>query len=218
MNTASAARTSTMVGSALPALMTAVAVLLAGAVALPLLNPGPLSAHMAAHIALMNGVAPLAAVGLAHMGRNVPAMPRFVWVAGGVQLLLLWAWHAPSVQILLVHGSGLPLIMHASLFAASLAFWFCLIRLTGHSRWHGVAALLVTGKLACLLAALFVFAPAPVFSGHQGTPVALDDQQLAGLLMITACPLSYVLGGVVLAAQILNDATTVQSLRRTAAE
>jgi putative membrane protein len=33
----------------------------------------------------------------------------------------------------------------------------------------------------------------------------LSDQQLAGLLMIAACPLSYLTAGVVLAAQMLAD-------------
>jgi cytochrome c oxidase assembly factor CtaG len=43
----------------------------------------------------------------------------------------------------------------------------------------------------------------------------LTDQQLAGLLMITACPLSYVLAGVVLAAQMMRDLARTSGTRET---
>jgi putative membrane protein len=66
---------------------------------------------------------------------------------------------------------------------------------------------LLTGKLSCLLGALLIFAPRILYtSGHQHSAMAnLTDQQLAGLLMIIACPLSYVTAGVVLAAQMMAD-------------
>lgn len=64
-------------------------------------------------------------------------------------------------------------------------------------------ALLLTGKLACLLGALLIFAPRELYRLH-GLP-SLEDQQLAGLLMITACPLSYVVAGVAMAAQAIGD-------------
>ncbi len=67
-------------------------------------------------------------------------------------------------------------------------------------------ALLVSGKLACLLGVLFVFAPRPLLAhaGHFVHAQVLADQHLAGLLMIAACPLSYVLTAVVLAVQAVN--------------
>jgi putative membrane protein len=77
-----------------------------------------------------------------------------------------------------------------------------------------VPALLISGKLACLLGALLIFAPrlllTSTVSGHNmhHGPVdhatALADQHLAGLLMVVACPLSYVLTAVVLAAQTMS--------------
>ena len=36
------------------------------------------------------------------------------------------------------------------------------------------------------------------------TMPSLDDQQLAGLLMIAACPLSYLVAAVVITVQLLN--------------
>jgi putative membrane protein len=191
--------------------------LVVGLAAAPFTVLGPLSLHMAAHIVLMNCAAPLLASAWIIWRRPEAAgASRALWLAVFLQLLLLWAWHAPAAQRLADHG--LPMFaMHASLFAAALWFWHSLIRLVGNARWHGVAALMVTGKLACLLAALFVFAPAALYAGgHHGTEVTLADQQLAGLLMITACPLSYVLAGIVLAAQILNDASETRRPARRA--
>ena len=68
--------------------------------------------------------------------------------------------------------------------------------------WQAILALLVTGKLACLLGALLVFAPRPIYAGpHHGFDLA--DQQMAGLLMLAACPMSYVLAGIVIAVETL---------------
>ena len=53
-----------------------------------------------------------------------------------------------------------------------------------------------------MLGALLVFAPRPIYSsGHHGFDLA--DQQLAGLLMLAACPLSYVLAAIVIAVETL---------------
>lgn len=107
--------------------------------------------------------------------------------------------------------------MHASLFGAALAFWVVVLNLAAVHRWHAIFALLITGKLACLLGSLLIFAPRLLYadaarhlhhlhhSGHAAAPAALADQQLAGLLMIVACPLSYLLAGVAIAAQIMRD-------------
>ena len=77
-------------------------------------------------------------------------------------------------------------------------------------QWRSLGALLLTGKLACLLGVVMIFATRDVYT-LQGVsipfcttgPSTLADQQLAGLLMITACPLSYLVAGVVIAAQII---------------
>src|SRR3546814_3731920 len=102
--------------------------------------------------------------------------------------------------------------MLGSLALAAVLFWALLLASSATSRWGGLAALLLTGKLACLLGALLIFAPRDLYSLPGVSfalcstgPSTLADQQLAGLLMITACPLSYVVAGVVLAAQMMLD-------------
>jgi putative membrane protein len=83
----------------------------------------------------------------------------------------------------------------------------------GAFRWRALFALLLTGKLFCLLGALLVFAPRLLYgdpaAGHAWhtpeTGDALADQHLGGLLMLAVCPLTYVLAGVIIAAQWLRD-------------
>jgi putative membrane protein len=98
--------------------------------------------------------------------------------------------------------------MLASLFVAALCFWGGILLLPDRSRWQGIVALLATGKLVCLLGALLIFAPRPLYVRTVGHAAAhwLQDQQLAGLLMVVACPLSYVLVGIILSAQMMHGA------------
>jgi putative membrane protein len=152
----------------------------------------------------MNAVAPLAAVVLAVAMRGRVSSTAF-WATTILQSVTLWGWHLPAAQQLAGHGIAGPLLMHISLFLTALAFWTHLLRLQGAQCWHGVLGLLLTGKFSCLLAALLVFAPRPLYlSAHHGAH-ALNDQQLAGLLMITACPLSYVVAGIVMTVQLTRE-------------
>ena len=93
--------------------------------------------------------------------------------------------------------------MHASLSLAAAVFWAGIIAMPATGRWRAIFALLVTGKLFCLLGVLLVFAPRSVYDlpMSQGAVSLLADQQLAGLIMVGACPLTYVLAGVFIAAR-----------------
>jgi putative membrane protein len=191
-------------------LVGAVAVAVAGAVLLPFQQFGPLSVHMVLHIALMNVVAPLVVVGLS--GHLLEALPRIsavlLWSVTIGQLALLWASHSPPIHHAAQSSPPALVTLHAALFVASLAFWICII--AASSPWQAMLALLISGKFACLLGALLIFAPRLLFESsslQHGAhamlfgDVTLSDQHLAGLLMVAACPLSYVLTAIVLAAQ-----------------
>ena len=189
----------------LPASAALAALLCGAAIILPSNAFGPFSAHMAAHVAAMNVLAPLCAVAIAAAARQRMGSEVF-WAAAVLQVAALWAWHLPAAQHFSGHTLAGLLAMHGSLFLAALAFWTCLLRLRGRQRWHGVLGLLVAGKFSCLLAALLVFAPRPLYpAAHHAA--SLDDQQLAGLLMIAACPLSYVVAGIVMTGQLIQDFT-----------
>lgn len=191
-------------------------VAIAGIVTVAAVDIGPLSLQMLQHLALMNVLAPLAAVLLARWLRR--CSPDRIWVAGLLQLLLLWAWHAPVLQQAAAGSVALQLSLAVLLFASALLFWSAVISASTSSGWRSLAALMLTGKFACLLGVLLIFAPRDLY-GLPGLvlalcetgPSSLADQQLAGLLMITACPLSYLVAGVVLAAQMLACIDTEQA-------
>lgn len=191
-----------------PEILTAAVIFVCGAVVLSLYRLGPHAAHMALHIALMNVVAPVIAslfgpAIVPFAGRSGP-----MWLAGAVQVALLWMWHIPAMQAVVMHNTALAFVMQGSLLIAALWFWSSVLSLEGTKRWHAVPALLLTGKLVCLLSALMVFSPRALYdlhAHHHAAVPALDDQQLAGLLMITACPLSYIVVGVIMVARLLGD-------------
>lgn len=161
---------------------------------------GPLSSHMLQHIVLMNLLVP--AVVFLLVGYRSEPLSRTWPFATAMQLALLWAWHAPPV---LEAAMGSPLLMglmHVSLVASAAWFWFAIASMPATGLWRSIFALLITGKLFCLLGALLVFSPRLLF-GHMGghghamaMSGSLDDQQMAGLMMLIACPLTYVLAGV----------------------
>ncbi|MGH8525197.1 MAG: hypothetical protein ACREXY_13610, partial [Gammaproteobacteria bacterium] len=113
--------------STLPATASAAAVLVAGMLLVPMFDLGPLSAHMAVHIALMNVAAPLAAIVLTRAlfagSNHVGAL----WAITAVQLILLWTWNAPPMQHWSMESNGLQGLMHGSLLVAALFYWTLLL-------------------------------------------------------------------------------------------
>lgn len=163
---------------------------------------GLLSGQMVAHILLMNLAAPLLA--LAWLGaRPPPAAARALWPATVTQLALLWLFHVPAVAGLA--GAWLPhLAMQLLLLASALWFWLAALA-PGARRWQALLALLLSGKLFCLLGVLLVFAPRLLYpEGALCGASSLADQQLAGLLMLVACPASYLVAAVVVAVRWLG--------------
>lgn len=200
----------------LPALSGAASVLVAGLAGCLLLGPGPLSSSMLHHILLMNAAAPLCAVAMQALTATSMVAPNrgifSLWAATTLHMVLLWAWHAPPALALAMTSLLAHAAMMLTLFGAAFLFWTAVVREThAAARWRSVCALLITGKLACLLGAILIFAPRLLYSGaqsallHHRTEMSLADQQLAGLLMIVACPLSYVLAGVLISGQILGQ-------------
>lgn len=201
-------------GGALPWLLCIPAigavVLLFTAMAAGRLGAGPLAQQMAAHILLMDAAAPLLALCLLGSAAAAGARSiacRSLALPTVLQLALLWIWHSPAAMSLATASHGGHLAMQSTLFAAAMWFWLAVLGLQGADRWRSILALLVTGKLFCLLGAILVFSPRLLYpaAGHAHDVLtheqALADQHLAGLLMLAACPISYVLAGLIIAAR-----------------
>jgi putative membrane protein len=165
-----------------------------------------LTIHMVLHVLLMNVAAPLVALlALRMMIKSFCLRGHWLALATSVQIALLWGWHAPSIMEKVLSETSLHVFMQMSLFAAASVFWFLVFSQRGADLWRAILALLVTSKLYCLLGVLLMFAPVSLYSGvdlhHSHGLGTLGDQQMAGLLMLLACPPTYVLLGIILAAQ-----------------
>jgi putative membrane protein len=171
-----------------------------------------LTGQMAMHIVAMNGIAPaMVVVARVIFGRPRNSLAHLIVIASAAQLILLWGWHLPNAVAVATTSPIAGMAMHASLFLAALLFWQSVVDAADEHAWQALGALLITGKLFCLLGVLIAFAPRLLYADLMGLPtvplaghVALSDQHLAGLLMIVACPLTYVLAGIVIAARWLS--------------
>lgn len=166
---------------------------------------GHLSTHMAQHLVVMNLIVPVAIYLIRHRVALGSVWRLWPW-ATVAQLALIWGWHTPAALGAALADPGLMLMMHLSLAASAGLFWAAIAGMPSVERWRGALALLITGKLFCLLGALMVFAPNALFGpvaaqqAHLGV-APLDDQHLAGMIMLVACPLSYVTAGIILASR-----------------
>lgn len=153
------------------------------------------SARVAHHLILIAGIAPLLAVALPW--RSGPAS-RTVWPLTPLVLLhtaLVWLWHAPAPYALALSSDTTYWVMQLSLLSSAWLLWNgVLASRTGDAA--AAAALLATITQMGLLGALLVFLPRAVFEPHFLTTLpysltALEDQQLAGVLMWVPAALPY---------------------------
>lgn len=192
-----------------PLLLTLAILCAAGLITFAILrvSPGMLTRHMATHIFAMSVVAP-ALAWVWHPFNILPVGRSSLILSTLIQLFLFGLWHSPvGMQSVADMVLG-EVLMMVSLLASAVWFWVNMIEAAREDRLEAVPALLVTGKLVCLMAALMVFAPRLLFQGgHAGAALQmtmLGDQQLAGLIMLVACPLTYVGAAVYLVARWLS--------------
>jgi putative membrane protein len=145
----------------------------------------PIARQMVTHILLMSFVAPMVA-GWTVRKLGSPlgdGLPRLLFAATAIQLVAIYLWHLPpGFDIAAAMPRG-RLLMHATLLSAATWYWYAIFASLSRHRWHALFSLLVTGKLFCILGALFVFSPREILSSSLPTAGynVLQDQQLAGL-------------------------------------
>ncbi|MBC7285371.1 cytochrome c oxidase assembly protein [Hoeflea sp.] len=160
---------------------------------------GTIDAMMLWHIALMNALAP--AIAYSIRARLPASLETSIFFAAALQIGLLWGWHSPAALEAAMQHRAVGIAMHASLFLSALWFWGGVVTTSQRASWRALVALLLTGKLFCLLGALFVFSNSSLNTAHgsiASLETAVAHQQLAGLLMLALCPLTYVAAGIVL--------------------
>ena len=182
---------------------------------LPGLASASFSAHMTLHMGVVAVAAPLLAGGLAGTARDpvLRAPALFAPIpASLVELVVVWAWHAPSLHHAARHSTAGLVAEQASFLLSGLLVWLAAFggraRRAANRRGAGVLALLLTSMHMTLLGALLALSPRPLYThAHAagGVLSPLADQHLGGAIMLLLGGLSYLAGGLVLMVQLLRD-------------
>lgn len=140
--------------------------------------------------------APLTSLGgrwLRALWRALTALP----VATGLYVVVFWLWHVPALYEAALHSPALHALAHGSYLGAAVLFWWAVGLGGGRaSSLAGIAALFVAGLQNSALSALILSARAPWFADHARNALLcnlapLEDQRLAGLIMMLPCDLVY---------------------------
>jgi len=193
------------------------------------------AAHMLEHELLMLVAAPLLVlarpVGVAlwalprRWRQGLAAVHRQRWFASGwgtlsdplvataLQIVALWAWHAPVLFDLALGSSAWHIAQHVSFVATALLFWNAVLdaRLVRARTATAIGCLFVTAIVSGALGALMALSSSPWYDGYIAlgmTPFGLapaQDQQLAGLLMWVPGGLVHALAALVLLGRWLDE-------------
>lgn len=136
------------------------------------------SARSVHHLVVIMALAP--ALALAFPWRRAAAMPALLALSGA-----LWAWHIPQLYSAAWEDAAVYWAMQAALILPAWMFFSALFQ---DRRPAPVLGLMTLVAQMGLLGALLTFAPRPFYLEHLAhAPVwglsALQDQQLAGLIM-----------------------------------
>ncbi|KZY52481.1 MULTISPECIES: cytochrome c oxidase assembly protein [Sulfitobacter] len=183
------------------------------------------AAHMGQHIVLMGLAAPFLVLGhpvptmmrtlprtwqrgLASLASSEAWRTGWNWltatsIASLQQLVVFILWHAPPAIAVSLENDLVHSIMHGSIFASALVFWTAITRKHSSGPGAGVLGLLITFKFSLITGALLAFAPEAFYTSYGIRSMAwglspLEDQQLAGLLMMTVGSMMYVVATVIL--------------------
>jgi cytochrome c oxidase assembly factor CtaG len=190
-----------------------------------------LAAHMIQHVVLLAIAPPLLIMGtvpavLAHaapdaararlrrsvgrLAKTAERVPMITWAALAVaaQTAALGVWHIPAIYDAAVSHLALHATEHLTFLATGLAFWWTL---AGARRRLPTAAAMVTIFLASLpgtlFGALMTLSTAPWYPAYASGSAAhaLQDQQLAGVVMWAGGGMAYVAAGASLLVRWLRD-------------
>jgi putative membrane protein len=115
----------------------------------------------------------------------------WAWLSAGRNATLIhgvaiWAWHAPVLFDAAVASVAIHRLQHLSFLLTAILFWWSVLRRSnaGQAAWHLFITMLHTSVLGALmaLAPRLLYQPQTAMAAAWGL-TALEDQQLAGLIM-----------------------------------
>jgi putative membrane protein len=187
------------------------------AVAAPLLilsRPGPLMLW-----ALPRPLRRLLGIWTAQIGATAPwrglSRPLAASFAHGAAI---WVWHMPAFFVGALHSASLHWLQHASFFFTGLLFWWVIFdfRHLRSDAGASIACLFVTALHTGLLGALLTFSVRLWYLPASGTAewglTAIEDQELAGILMWMPVGLIYALAALALAARWISTSPLPKEL------
>ena len=160
------------------------------------------SARVVHHVLLTAAVAPMLAFSFPKTRARLPGQLAF-WTAA--QALTFWAWHSPGLYALALSNDATYWLMQLTLLGSAVGFWTVRRRSSAPA---AVAALLATMVQMGLLGALITFAGNPLYVPHFLTTgawglEAIEDQQVAGLIMWAPAAIFYLAAALVIAGRWL---------------
>jgi putative membrane protein len=160
-----------------------------------------LFAHMVQHELLMVIAAPLlvAARPVVALRLALPTWLSDPLVAWSAHAAAIWLWHVPGIFEAAAHHEGLHFAQHASFLVSALMFWWTVFARPG----AGVASLFTTMLHTGALGALMALSNRSWYAGY-----ALEDQQLAGLVMWVPAGAAYPLAALLLLGRALRRCAT----------
>jgi cytochrome c oxidase assembly factor CtaG len=170
-----------------------------------------LTGHMVQHLLLMTIAPPLIWLGapvarwprVQKLGRVV-GNPAFCWLAATAVLV---GWHAPAAFLLAMQSGFWHTVEQVSFLVAGLLFWWPVIQAA--PRWS-ILLYLFLATLPCdVLSGFLVFSdrivyPVYLCTPRQSTLSVLEDQQCAGALMWTVVTVVYLVAGTIFASRLLS--------------
>lgn len=157
------------------------------------------AAHMTMHLLVVAVAAPLLALGLPEPVRRLPLAAAPV-AAAVLELVVVWAWHAPVLHDLARASFGWLAAEQASFLAVGFLVWLAAFGGGRERTAAGIGGLMLTSMHMTLLGALLALAPRPLYAACAG----VSEQQLGGLMMLGVGGLAYLLGGLFLLAGLLR--------------
>jgi putative membrane protein len=146
------------------------------------------------------------------------AHPGVTWALHGATL---WLWHAPPLFEAALRSEAVHYLQHLTLLITALLFWASLLprRADRKVRLVAVFSLFTTSMHSTLLGALLTLSPTVWYASYAGTArpgglSALEDQQLAGLIMWVPAGLVYLAAALALLGTFLCDDGTARRSRR----
>jgi putative membrane protein len=148
------------------------------------------TARVVHHVLLIGVAAPLLAMAGLRWSRGLAA-------AVPLHAAMVWLWHAPPVYGAALAHDGLYWLMQVSLLVTGIWFWAAAIKDRSASP-GGIAALIAIMLQMTMLGAIIAFAQRPLYAPHFATTQSwgltpLEDQQLAGVVMLVPAGLLYLL-------------------------